>query len=87
MDRVNITHALDVPWAEIDRTIAELAPPDIVSWELKVRYRGEGVPEGVVNTTISFYYNAPDRSLTQEEVNARQQGLNQELERRFGWKG
>ena len=87
MDRVNITHALDVPWAEIDRTIAESAPPDFASWEIKVRYRGQGVPEGAVNTTLSFHYNAQDRSLTQEEVNARQQGLNQELERRFGWKG
>ncbi len=82
-----LTHALDIPWAEIDRTIAESAPPDLASWELKVRYRGQGVPEGAVNTTLSFHYNAQDRSLTQEEVNARQQGLNQELERRFGWKG
>lgn len=82
-----LTHALDVPWAEIDGTIAENAPPDLVSWDLKVRYRGEGVPEGAVKTTISFDYNAQDRSLTQEEVNARQQGLNQELEQRFGWKG
>jgi phenylalanyl-tRNA synthetase beta chain len=81
------THPLDTPWAEIDRTIAELAPPDLVSWGLKVRYRGPGVPEGAVNTTLSFDYNAQDRSLTQEEVNARQRGLNQELERRFGWKG
>ena len=31
-----------------------------------------GVPEGAVNTTIHFLYNAADRSLTQEEVNARQ---------------
>jgi phenylalanyl-tRNA synthetase beta chain len=84
---LTLTHALDVPWAEIDRTIAASAPADLVSWKLKVRYRGQGVPEGAVNTTLSFHYNAQDRSLTQEEVNARQQGLNQELERRFGWKG
>ena len=82
-----LTHALETPWAEIDRTIRELAPPDLVAWELKVRYRGPGVPEGAANTTVSFHYNARERSLTQEEVNARQLGLNQELERRFGWKG
>ena len=40
-----------------------------------------------MNTTLSFHYNARERSLTQEEVNARQGALNQELERRFGWKG
>jgi phenylalanyl-tRNA synthetase beta chain len=81
------THSLDIPWAEIDRTLAELRPENLVSYHLKVRYRGQGVPEGAVNTTISFHYNARERSLTQEEVNARQHALNQELERRFGWKG
>ncbi|HEY4589786.1 MAG TPA: hypothetical protein VII86_11200, partial [Thermoanaerobaculia bacterium] len=82
-----LTHSLDTPWAEIDQAIREHQPPDLVSWDLKVRYRGQGVPEGAVKTTISFFYNARERSLTQEEVNARQIGLNQELESRFGWKG
>jgi len=82
-----LTHALEVPWAEIDRAIAELASPELAAWELKVRYRGQGVPEGAVNTTVSFHYNARERSLTQEEVNARQASLTRELERRFGWKG
>jgi phenylalanyl-tRNA synthetase beta chain len=81
------THSLETPWAEIERAIRETAPPDLVSWQLKDRYRGTGVPEGAVNTTLSFHYNARERSLTQEEVNARQGALNQELERRFGWKG
>ncbi|HEV7506180.1 MAG TPA: phenylalanine--tRNA ligase subunit beta [Thermoanaerobaculia bacterium] len=81
------TQSLETPWAEIEGLIRELAPPDLVSWQLKDRYRGSGVPEGAVNTTLSFHYNARERSLTQEEVNARQGALNQELERRFGWKG
>jgi phenylalanyl-tRNA synthetase beta chain len=84
---LTLTHALETPWVEIERAIRELAPPDLVSWRLKDRYRGPGVPEGAVNTTISFHYNARERSLTQEEVNARQLALSQELERRFGWKG
>lgn len=82
-----LTHSLDTPWAEIEAALRELRPEDLVSSYLKVRYRGPGVPEGAVNTTISFLYNARDRSLTQEEVNARQLALSQELERRFGWKG
>ncbi len=84
---LTLTHALAVTWAEIDGAIRELAPADLVAWDLKVRYRGPGVPEGAVKTTISFFYNARERSLTQGEVNARQLGLNGELERRFGWKG
>ncbi len=82
-----LTHALETPWAEIDGVIRERQPPDLVSWDLKVRYRGPGVPEGAVSTTISFFYNARERSLTQGEVNERQLSLSQELERRFGWKG
>lgn len=82
-----LTHSLETPWGEIDQAIAGRAPEDLVSWKLKVRYRGPGVPEGAVNTTISFHYNARERSLTQEEVNARQLALAAELERRFGWKG
>ncbi|HEX7184594.1 MAG TPA: phenylalanine--tRNA ligase subunit beta [Thermoanaerobaculia bacterium] len=81
------THSLDIPWAEIDRAIAELRPADLVSSDLKIRYRGQGVPEGAVNTTISFLYNSGERSLTQEEVNERQAALTGELERRFGWRG
>jgi phenylalanyl-tRNA synthetase beta chain len=81
-----LTHPLAIPWAEIDGAISALAPPDLVSWRLKDRYQGEGVPAGAVNSTISFLYNSRERSLTQEEVNSRQAALAEELERRFGWK-
>lgn len=84
---LTLTHAVSTPWAEIDRAIAELSPPDLVSWGHKDRYRGPGVAAGAVNTTISFFYNAGDRSLTQDEVNARQHPLGEELARRFGWRG
>jgi phenylalanyl-tRNA synthetase beta chain len=84
---LTLTHPIEVTWAEIERAIAQAAPPDLVSFGLKDRYRGPGVPEGAVNTTITFLYNAGDRSLTQEEVNERQQALNRELERRFGGRG
>ena len=77
--------------SEREERPAELRPPDLVSWQMTVRYRGqsggEGVPEGAVNTTIHFLYNSPERSLTQEEVNERQLALAAELQRRFGWKG
>ena len=82
-----LTHSLDTSWEEIRRATAEQAPPDLVSFGLKDRYRGPGVPEGAVNTTMTFLYNSRERSLTQDEVNERQSGLRQELERRFGWRG
>lgn len=81
-----LTHPVDTSWSEIERAIAQAAPPDLVSFGLKDRYRGPGVPDGAVNTTITLLYNAGDRSLTQEEVNERQLGLSRELERRYGWR-
>jgi|HubBroStandDraft_3_1064219.scaffolds.fasta_scaffold21068_2 phenylalanyl-tRNA synthetase beta chain len=83
---LTLTHRHEVPWAEIEAAIAAAPPPDLVSFRLKDRYAGPGVPEGAVNTTITFLYNARDRSLTQEEVNARQLALAAELDRRFGWR-
>jgi phenylalanyl-tRNA synthetase beta chain len=84
---LTLTHSVETPWAEIDRTISGHRPEDLVSWEMTVRYQGQGVPEGAVNTTVHFLYNSPERSLTQEEVNERQLALAAELQRRFGWKG
>jgi phenylalanyl-tRNA synthetase beta chain len=82
---LTLTHALAVPWSELAAAIGELRPENLREHGLKVRYRGKGVPAGAVNTTISFSYNAEDRSLTHEEVNERHQALAAELKRRFGF--
>jgi phenylalanyl-tRNA synthetase beta chain len=82
---LTFTHALTVPWAAIARAITEAAPPDLLSFHLKDRYQGEGVPAGAVNTTISFQYSARDRTLQQDEVNARQTAIAELLDQRFGW--
>jgi phenylalanyl-tRNA synthetase beta subunit len=41
------------------------------------------VPAGAVNTTLSFHYQASDRSLTLDEVNERQRALAAALQARF----
>ena len=84
---LTLTHALEVPWRDIAATIAEAAPEELQEFGLKDRYQGEGVPQGAVNTTVSFQYSAPDRSLSQDEVNARQAELARRLGERFGWPG
>jgi phenylalanyl-tRNA synthetase beta chain len=84
---LTLTHATGVAWSEIEAAIALLAPADLASFGLKDRYQGRGVPEGAVNTTVAFLYNAGDRSLTQEEVNDRHGAVARELARRFGWQG
>ncbi|HZI64288.1 MAG TPA: phenylalanine--tRNA ligase subunit beta, partial [Thermoanaerobaculia bacterium] len=82
---LTLTHALSTAWAEIESAIHAAAPPELQDHGLKVRYLGPGVPQGAVNTTIWFQYGSADRSLTQDEVNARHQALAAELVRRFGW--
>ncbi len=84
---LTLTHALSIQWADIEAAVRAAAAPELQAFGLKVRYRGAGVPEGAVNTTVWFHYAADDRSLTQEEVNARHQALADELVRRFGWSG
>jgi len=81
---LTLTHALDLPWRELAAAIRAARVEDLARFNLKDRYQGAGIPEGAVATTIAFYYNAAERSLTQDEVNSRQQALKADLERRFG---
>ena len=78
-----LTHPLEVLWREIAAAIADAKVEDLARFSLKDRYQGAGIPPGAVATTIAFHYNAPERSLKQEEVNARHQALAGDLERRF----
>ncbi|MEL7059912.1 MAG: phenylalanine--tRNA ligase subunit beta [Acidobacteriota bacterium] len=78
-----LTHPLDVAYADIAREIDAADVPHLVSFELRDRYRGDGVPAGSVATTIGFRYAAEDRSLTQDEVNDAHQALSSRLEAHF----
>ncbi len=80
-----LQHALAVPWQALADLIRAAAVPDLARFGLKDRYRGAGVPDGAVNTTIRFLYNSEAASLTQEEVNERHQALAAELARRFAY--
>ena len=79
-----LTHVLDLAWRELAAAIRDARVEDLAGFDLKDRYQGKGIPAGAVATTIAFHYNAPERSLTQEEVNQRHQALAGDLERRFG---
>lgn len=79
-----LTHSKQVPWRDLAAAIDERSTPDLVHFALQDRYDGEGVPDGAVNTTIHFLYNAEGRSLTQDEVNERHTALTAHLEEQFG---
>lgn len=84
---LTLTHADSTSWSDLAMEITSTPVEDLVDFGLEVRYAGEGVPAGAVNTTIYFLYNAEDRSLTQEEVNERHEAVRRRLTERFGWKG
>ena len=82
---LTLTHPLAVAWEELATAIRGEMRPPLVGFALKARYRGAGVPAGAVATTVTLEYHGGERTLTQEEVNARQSELAAELERRFGY--
>lgn len=84
---LTLTHDATVPWAEIATAVEELRTPELAAFGLKDRYTGEGVPAGAVNTTLYFLYGSPERTLTQDEVNAAQRELAGRLDQRFGREG
>jgi phenylalanyl-tRNA synthetase beta chain len=81
---LTLTHALTVAWSEIARAIRDRRVEELRSFALKDRYQGDGVPAGAVATTVTFHYVSAERSLTQDEVNARHAALAEALAARFG---
>ena len=67
---LTVTHRLAVPWRELESRLRAGAPAELLALEAKGRYRGEGVPEGFVKTTVTLRFGSPTRSLSREEINA-----------------
>jgi phenylalanyl-tRNA synthetase beta chain len=67
---VTVTHPVATAWKALDAAARAGAPPELVAVEAKGRYRGPGVPEGFVKTTLTLRFGSPSRSLAREDVNA-----------------
>jgi phenylalanyl-tRNA synthetase beta chain len=67
---LTVTHALSSPWTELEMRARSGAPPELVAVEAKGRYRGPGVPDGFVKTTLTLRFGSATRSLSREEINA-----------------
>jgi phenylalanyl-tRNA synthetase beta chain len=57
-----------LPAAEVRGTIRSAAPPTLVELREFDRYRGKGIPEGRVSLSWHLTFRAPDRTLTDAEV-------------------
>jgi phenylalanyl-tRNA synthetase beta chain len=59
-----------LPAATVRGTIRSAAPSTLVSIAEFDRYQGKGVPDGRVSLSLRLTYRAPDRTLTDDEVQA-----------------
>lgn len=73
-----------VTWGEIERAIADLRIPEIVSLKVFDMYKGKGVAEGFRSLAFRVTYRGEANTLTDEEVAAMHERVRDVLERRFG---
>jgi phenylalanyl-tRNA synthetase beta chain len=69
--------------AEMERVLQQAAGSLLESVELFDDYRGESVPEGKRSLAFRLIYRAPDRTLTDEDVEPVHQKVREALEDRF----
>ena len=67
---LTVTHPLSTAWKTLENAVREGAPAELAAVEAKGRYRGPGVREGFVKTTLTLRFGSPLRSLAREDVNA-----------------
>jgi phenylalanyl-tRNA synthetase beta chain len=67
---LTVRHRLDLSYEVLTTAVRAAAPEWLESVSPLVRFRGEGVGRDEVKTTLRLVYRHPERSLTQEEVNA-----------------
>ena len=67
---LTVRHKLALPYDRLVAAITGAAPEWLEAVSPVVRYRGEGVANDEVKTTVRLTYRHGERSLTQDEVNA-----------------
>ena len=76
-----VEHPAALSFAELESAVRDLAG----EWVADIRHEARYLPGGdVVRTTLRFVYRHPERSLTQDEVNAAHEDLRQDLAKRLG---
>src|SRR5579871_1077951 len=78
--------AADAPAAEVSETIQAGGGALVRDVRLFDVYTGEGVPEGKKSLAFALTYQAPDRTLTDQEIEKTQAAILSALRQRFGAK-
>ncbi len=67
---LTVRHKTSLSYAELAGAVRRAGPEWLAAVSPVVRYRGKGVGADEVKTTLRLVYRHPERSLTQDEVNA-----------------
>lgn len=73
-----------VKFEQIDQTFKNLNIPELRSYVLTDRYQGPNTPAGVASLTFRFTFQAPNRTLTSEEVDRLYARIVDEFAKDFG---
>jgi phenylalanyl-tRNA synthetase beta chain len=66
---LTVTHPLSVSWESLSSAVLAHAPPELLRVDAKYLWRGAGVPEGSVKTTLTVGFGSAERSLERDEIN------------------
>ena len=66
---LTVTHPLSVAWETLESAVRKDAPAELLRVDAKYLWRGAGVPEGFVKTTLRVAFGSPERSLGRDEIN------------------
>ncbi|MBK9375816.1 MAG: phenylalanine--tRNA ligase subunit beta [Holophagales bacterium] len=66
---LTVTHPLSVAWEALESAVRRDAPGELLRVDTKYLWRGAGVPEGFVKTTLTVAYGSQERSLGRDEIN------------------
>ena len=66
---LTVTHSLAVSFETLASAVRDGAPKELLSVDAKYLWRGAGVPEGHVKTTLTVAFGAAERSLERDEIN------------------
>jgi len=73
-----------LPAASIRSSIADTAPSTLTRIAEFDRYQGKGIPEGKVSLSLRLTFRAPDRTLTDQEVQAAMDAIMTALREKHG---
>ena len=64
-----MTHPLSVAWEALATAVRTGAPAELLRVDAKYLWRGAGVAEGHVKTTLTVAFGSAERSLERDEIN------------------